>query len=90
MTDSAAARRKEHLVNQNDNLHHAEWCIASRVETTDYPERQITTTHCVDCGAHEARDYRGNVLRLPTVTGGLVGARLDDMTVTMEPAGGAA
>jgi hypothetical protein len=70
-----------------DNLHHAEWCPTSRVETSDYPERQITTTHCVDCGAHEAKDRNGKTLQVPAVTGGLSGAG-DGAGITVPRDGG--
>lgn len=71
---------------KTDNLPHADWCKAGRVETTEYPDRGITTSHCVDCGAHEAKDTKGKALTLPAVTGGLHGAGNDDWAVTMERA----
>lgn len=55
-------------------LAHADWCKAERIETTDYADRGITTTHCVDCGVHEAKDRRGNTLKTVTVSGALAGA----------------
>ena len=80
------------MTTKTDNLQHAEWCKADRTETTDYPDRGITTTHCLDCGAHEAKDRKGKTLAVPAVTGGLHGAGRGDMAVTMEkaPAGGGA
>lgn len=72
-------------------LPHADWCAGERVETTDRPDFGITTTHCVDCGAHEAKDRQGKSLTIPAVTGGLAERRRGAAyEVSMEPTGGAA
>lgn len=71
---------------KTDNLHHSEWCKAERIETTDHPEAGVTTTRCVDCGAHEAKDRGGKTLDPPAVTGGIVALGKGDMDVTMEVA----
>lgn len=74
------------MTTKTDTLTHAEHCTGERVEITDYPDHGITTTHCVDCGAHEAQDRSGKTLTTPAVTGGLVGRGRGDMDVSMEPA----
>lgn len=79
--------RKDTTMNaKTDSLQHADWCRAERIETTDYPSRGITTTHCLDCGAHEAKDSKGRTLNIPSVTGGLYAEGKGDMDVTMEKA----
>lgn len=72
-----------------DNLTHAEHCNAERVETTDYPDHGITTSHCLDCGAHAAQDRDGKTIVTPVVTGAQVGHGRGDMDVSLErmPAG---
>ncbi len=66
---------------QANNLQHAEGCPAARVETTDYADRGIITHHCLDCGAHEARDRAGKVLRVVAISGALAGSRPNDSDV---------
>jgi hypothetical protein len=67
-------------------LQHAEWCKTERIETADYADRGITTTHCLDCGAHEAKDRHGKTLQTPAVTGALHMAGRGDMDVTIRRA----
>ena len=74
------------MTSTTDNLHHAEWCKAKRIETTEYPDRGITTHHCLDCAAHEARDDQGKALPTPAVTGGIATLGRGDWDVTMEKA----
>lgn len=73
------------MTTKTDALTHREACPA-RVEMTDYPEHGITTTHCVDCGAHGAKDRKGKTLATPAVTGGIVNLGKGDMDITMERA----
>lgn len=74
------------MTTTSDNLQHADWCDAARIETTDYPDHGITTTHCVDCGAHEARDRDGKTLATPGVTGALQGLGRNDMDLDVRRA----
>jgi hypothetical protein len=71
------------------DLQHADWCKAERIETTDYPDRGISTTHCCDCGAHEAKDRHGKTLKTPAVSGAMAGEHRDDSDL-MRSTGGAA
>lgn len=70
-------------------LPHNEGCPQERIETTDYADRGITTTHCCDCGAHVAQDRRGHTLAVPVSPGAFHNsARPADHGVSMEPTGG--
>lgn len=75
---------------KTDNLQHADWCKAQRIETTDYPDYGITTTHCCDCGAHEARDRHGEALKIPAVSGALASEHRDDSDLMRSTGGDAA
>jgi uncharacterized cysteine cluster protein YcgN (CxxCxxCC family) len=73
-----------------DNLTHSDWCPRKRIDPTRYEDKNLTTYHCLDCGAHEAvHDERGKLTK-PAVTGGLAGSGKDDWTVTMRRAPGGA
>lgn len=69
-----------------NNLQHPDWCTAGRIEQTDFPDHGITTTRCVDCGAHEARDRDGEKLVAPGLTGALVGRGRTDMDLDVRRA----
>lgn len=62
-------------------LRHPSGCKAKRIEITKYPN--VTTTHCLDCGAHVAYDPAGAILPAPSVTGGMSGY-VHDVPITME------
>lgn len=55
---------------QQRDLTHAPNCSSERqLDVVSYAEQGITTTHCVDCGAHEARTNDGQIITAPA-TGG--------------------
>lgn len=51
-------------------LIHLDGCQQARdIETTRYPERQLTTHHCIDCGSHLAVRDDGSIKPAPTQAG---------------------
>ncbi|EWT04020.1 hypothetical protein N864_16535 [Intrasporangium chromatireducens Q5-1] len=60
--------------NASENLKHAVGCPEGRVETTNHDS--VTTTHCVDCGAHWPE--------APTISGALSGVTPDHSDLMRE------
>lgn len=71
-------------------LRHAAWCSKARdLDVTEHPDAGITTTHCVECGAHQAHaSATGEVLPAPINPGPFHNARRPfDDGITMTTAG---
>ncbi|QLD11374.1 hypothetical protein [Microbacterium oleivorans] len=55
--------------------HTADDCAADRVDVTEHEEQDITTLHCVDCGAHAAYKPDGTQLAQPDQGGAMTGVK---------------